>query len=787
MKTSLVLALVGWAVAIQAFWMEDIRRERKPRDIHILTSRSNKPDQGNAPFAEDAYVVFRNVRDYGALGDGTTDDTDAINKAIADGYRCGQNCSSTTETPAVVYFPAGTYLLSSSILPYYMTQLIGDAGDPPTLKASASFASTCTTLGLIDGNPYDGDSLQWLPQNVFYRQIRNFVIDTTAVPSSSLVHGIHWPTAQATSLQNIHFTMPAHSEHIGLLIESGSGGFMADLSFEGGSVGALLGNQQFTMRNFAFDGCTTAIQHTWDWGWTYSGLVVKNADVGINITAGGSSGQAVGSMTVFDSAFINVEVAIASAFTTGSKPDTAGSLVLENIVAKNTAVIVQTPKGDVLEGSASGTKTITAWGQGHKYIPNGPTRFQGEFAANKRPPALLGPGNIALKEGLASAYYVRAKPQYADLNASDFASVRSGGAKGDGVTDDTAALQAVINFATAVGKVVYIDYGVYLVTTTLSIPPGARIVGETYPMLLAASHTSALGFDSFKDPLNPQPVVQIGHYAGQPGSVELSDFVVGTQGSQPGAILIQWNLNSVVLGDGTEASVTNPTSIGGLWDVHTRIGGFAGSDMLVVDCRKDPTTTDIDNKCIAAYMSMRVPPGTAGLYAENVWLWTADHDIEDPDNTQISVYAGRGLDVASTYGPTWLVGTAVEHHDQYQYQLSSTRHVFMGQIQTETPYYQGAATSSALGLVLTGSTNNVFVYGAGMYSFFDNYSQACIKSRTCQQSVASIEGPAVYAISIYNLNTIGVESMIDRDNESLADHADNENSFPDTIAVFRSE
>jgi hypothetical protein len=50
----------------------------------------------------------------------------------------------------VVYFPAGTYLISSSIFPAYFTQLIGDASAPPTLKATAGFAG----FGLIDGNPY---------------------------------------------------------------------------------------------------------------------------------------------------------------------------------------------------------------------------------------------------------------------------------------------------------------------------------------------------------------------------------------------------------------------------------------------------------------------------------------------------------------------------------------------------------------------------------------------------------------------------------------------------------
>ena len=38
--------------------------------------------------------------------------------------------------------------------------------------------------------------------------------------------------------------------------------------------------------------------------------------------------------------------------------------------------------------------------------------------------------------------------------------------------------------------------------------------------------------------------------------------------------------------------------------------------------------------------------------------------------------------------PGLSVGTSVEHHSLYQYQLANTRAVFMGQIQSETAYYQ---------------------------------------------------------------------------------------------------
>lgn len=70
--------------------------------------------------------VFRNVKDYGAVGDGIHDDTAAINNAVTDGGRCGQSCGSSTAKPAVIYFPSGTYLVSASIVQYYNTQFLGN-------------------------------------------------------------------------------------------------------------------------------------------------------------------------------------------------------------------------------------------------------------------------------------------------------------------------------------------------------------------------------------------------------------------------------------------------------------------------------------------------------------------------------------------------------------------------------------------------------------------------------------------------------------------------------------
>jgi len=53
--------------------------------------------------------VWRNILNYGAYGDGLHDDTNAINRAITDGQRCGAGCESSSVKGAIVYFPTGKY------------------------------------------------------------------------------------------------------------------------------------------------------------------------------------------------------------------------------------------------------------------------------------------------------------------------------------------------------------------------------------------------------------------------------------------------------------------------------------------------------------------------------------------------------------------------------------------------------------------------------------------------------------------------------------------------------
>ncbi|KAI4228680.1 MAG: hypothetical protein L6R36_001448 [Xanthoria steineri] len=328
-------------------------------------------------------------------------------------------------------------------------------------------------------------------------------------------------------------------------------------------------------------------------------------------------------------------------------------------------------------------------------------------------------------------------------------------------------LEDLIIRAASTGGIIFIDAGVYKITRTLYLPKESKIVGEAYPV----------------------------GQRGEEGCVEWSDTIVATQGPQPGAIAIQWNL----------VSSETPSS---MWDVHVRIGGFAGSRMQLADCPATPDVVatpsgPINQACVGAHTSMHVAPGLRGLYQEN-------HDLDDATFTNITVYAGRGLNMQAE-GNVWLVGTSVEHHSLYQYQLANTPAVFMGQIQLETAYYplnpdasfpfapsaelldpqfssscnNGTGQCSGWGLRILNS-QDIAVYGVGLYSFFRKYNNSCLfpNQEDCQKGILSIEGSQTRNVGILNLNTVGASSMIDIDGSSVANAADNVNVFPDTIAVF---
>lgn len=74
--------------------------------------------------------------------------------------------------------------------------------------------------------------------------------------------------------------------------------------------------------------------------------------------------------------------------------------------------------------------------------------------------------------------FIRRRPTYTDIAQSQIFDVTAYGVVGDGVTDNTAGLNSVFAIAANLSSIVYIPFGVYIVTDTVHIPLGSRIVGQ---------------------------------------------------------------------------------------------------------------------------------------------------------------------------------------------------------------------------------------------------------------------------------------------------------------------
>ncbi|KAK3689920.1 pectate lyase superfamily protein-domain-containing protein [Podospora appendiculata] len=755
------------------------------------------------PLAPSGYQFFRNVKDFGATGDGTTDDTAAINRAASAFSstnssigRCGKECASTSYLGAIVYFPPGTYIVSTPIIQYFFTQFIGDPNSKPVIKGSANF----TGIALIDTDVYipNGNGAQWyINQNQFLRQIRNFKIDLTAMPRSNTDNGqtyvptgIHWQVAQATSLQNIDFVMPVSDSTgsttaVGIFMENGSGGFLSDLTFFGGNIGFRAGTQQYTARGLTFTSCLTAISMIWDWGFTWKDIYVFSTYVAIDCTSvGGTTSQGTGSISVLDSHFNYVPYPI-TLRSGGPYPN----ILLDNLLVENSASVVLISGGATIFPGSSSPIHFTSWAMGNQYTSisgrGGPATGFVNPAPVKPPSLLDGTGRI----------FTRSRPQYANVAAGGFVVVTAHGIANDGTGDQTSAINSLL--ASSVGTPVFFPAGIYQVQGTVNVPLGSIIVGHHWSQIRGTG-------SYFGDANNPKVMVKVGN-KGDSGVIEISDMLFTVKGPTAGAILMEWNVHESSQGSAA------------MWDSHFRVGGAAGSNLQLANCPRNTANTA---SCMAATMLLHVTSQASG-YFENVWAWVADHDLDNPLNAQtsesnsgvplgvqtsVTIYAARGILIESQ-GPCWFYGTASEHAVMYQYQLYNAQNIFFGHMQTETPYFQstpdgnhpfpsgqfpddpqfgdcqpGSSCAKAWALRVINS-KNILIYGAGFYSFFQDWDQGCIPSQSCQ--TALIETSYSQSIWIYNLFTIGATEMVTpRGGIPPTLQADNQAGFTTEVAVW---
>ncbi|KAH7906291.1 pectin lyase fold/virulence factor, partial [Hygrophoropsis aurantiaca] len=384
----------------------------------------------------------------------------------------------------------------------------------------------------------------------------------------------------------------------------------------------------------------------------------------------------------------------------------------------------------------------------------------------------------------AGRIFGKSHPQYANYATSEIISVKSQGAAGDGRTDDTAAIQNVIN-EYAGCKIIFFDAGSYYVTNTIYIPAGTQIVGEAWSVILA-------GGSNFASQDTPTVVVQAGE-ANSQGVLEISDIIFSTVGPAPGAIMIEWNVHDP----------SGQQGAAGMWDSHIRLGGAAGTNLQNAQC---PSGL-VNANCQAAFLGLHLTAASSA-YLEaccicfGTWIWTADHDLDASSSPQLSIFTGRGV-LSESAGPVWMIGTfpTAEHSTLYQYNLVNAQNHWMGFIQTETPYYQPVPAPpgpffvdstyrdpdfpSGLNMawaVYVQSSHNITLFGGEFYSLFQNYDQGCLDTSSCQIQIISIDSSS--SVTAYCISTVGTTYQLSVSDTGVIEQSAVGNGLPQTFTAW---
>lgn len=136
------------------------------------------------------------------------------------------------------------------------------------------------------------------------------------------------------------------------------------------------------------------------------------------------------------------------------------------------------------------------------------------------------------------------------------------GAKGDGVTDDTAAFQSMISYAVSNGMPIYIPAGTYLITETLSLPSRTTITGCGW----YTAKRSCILFNNDTDPL----FLSDGNY-----NVRISDLEIHGSNNWDNTSEPSENANDT--NNGVEFRSCSESEVSGCW-----IHGFKGNGVTLM-------------------------------------------------------------------------------------------------------------------------------------------------------------------------------------------------------------
>lgn len=553
---------------------------------------------------DDPHAIYLDAQEFGARGDGKADDSTALQAAIDKAGGHGRE--------GIVFVPSGRYRLTRTVYVWPGVRVFGYGATRPVLVLAENTPGFQKGVGdmVIFTGVGPGDATRMgrrvpfpppgsVPPNsaiadanssTFYSAMSN--IDFEIGEGNPAAIAIRFHVAQHAFLSHMDFHV---GSGLAALTEIGNEG--EDLHFYGGRYGILTDKTspawQFTLIDSVFEGQREAAIREHEAGLTLIRDTFRNVPAAIDIDPEYSD-----ELWVKDSRFENVSGA---AVIISNEKSPLTEIGFENAALKNVPTFAHfRESGKKVEGKGA-IYEVRSFNFGLMVPGEGMTGAMGmryDAVALNAMPAPLPPA-------------IRALPATAE-----WVNVHTLGVKGDGTSDDTAAIQKAID----THRALYFPSGHYVVTDTVALKPDTVLIGL---------HPTLTQFDLLDSTPGYQgvgaPKAVLSAPAG--GSNIVSGFGVFTGGINPRAVALLWMSGAESLVDdvrflGGHGSGTNPYN-----NNHT-------------------ADSDLRKRWDGQYPSLWVTHG-GGTFAD---IWTPN------------TFAQAGFVVSDTRTPGHVYELSTEHH-----------------------------------------------------------------------------------------------------------------------------
>jgi hypothetical protein len=550
---------------------------------------------------DDPQAVYLAAEPFGVKGDGAADDTDALQRAI--------DAAKDKHGYGILFIPEGRYRITRTLYVPKAVRLIGYGKSRPVIVLGKNTPGFQTAdpqdkgqgrymIWFVDRTPKAGESVRDAGAGTFYSGLENVDLQ------------IEDGNPAAVALRT-HFAQHSFVAHSDIRIGQGRAGIfdvgneIEDVRFFGGQYGIDTTRTSpgwpCMVIDTVFEGQRKAAIRTQEAGLTILRLAAKDVPAVVDVNA-----DYVERLYMQDCRFENIR---GPALVISQEDSSPTQINLRNVTCSGVAVLAQfRQSGRAVDGMSSAYR-VASFTHGLQMDSLG---ARAEVRTSRRLEPLAAGAVEAIKSDI---------PPLPPM--AEWANLRSLGAKGDEVTDDTQALRDAI----AKHRVIYLPQGRYRVTDTITLRPDTVLIG-LHPIgtqIVIADNTEAFaGFGT------PKPVLE----TPKGGKNIVYGIGLDAGGRNPRAVACKWMAG--------EGSYLNDVKF---------VGGHGGMnvDGTGVNPYNPSRMGDFnpDRRWDSQYWSLWVTDGGGGIFKD---IWTA------------SPYAAAGLYVSDTKTPGRIYGMSSEHH-----------------------------------------------------------------------------------------------------------------------------